>query len=46
MKQLWRYNMTNLHDLLEEAGTITISMTVFDYYDYDYHKYDDAMPSL
>ena len=38
--------MSRLHDLVEEARTITISMTGV-YYKDDYdHKYDDKIPSL
>ena len=38
--------MSHLHDLVEEASTITISMTGAYYKDNYYHKYDDTIPSL
>ena len=38
--------MDHLHDLVEEASTITSSMTGVDYNDDYDHKYDYAMPSL
>ena len=38
--------MAHLHDLVEEASTMTSSMTGFDYSDDDDHEDDDATPSL
>ena len=44
MKHIFWCNMAHLHGLVEEAITITSSMTGVDYN--DDHKYDDATPSL
>ena len=38
--------MAHLHGLVEEASTITSSMTGVDYNDDYDHEDDDAMPSL
>ena len=46
MKQLCGCNMAHLHDLVEEASTMTSSMTGFDYNDDDDHEDNASMPSL
>ena len=38
--------MAHLHDLVEEASTITISTSVFDYNDDDDHEDNSSMPMI
>ena len=38
--------MNHLCDLVDEASTITSSMTGVDYNDDNGHEYDEAMPSF
>ena len=46
MKHIWWCNMNHLCDLVDEASTITSSMTGVDYNDDNGHEYDEAMPSF